>query len=65
MLLVLELNIVMVIMREVIEKVVKCKLGVMDFVIMQGVIFLYEVGEDIEEDMVVYYRVFFDKVLEY
>lgn len=62
MLLVLELNIVIVIMREVVKKVVKCKLGVIDFVIMQSFIFLYEVGDDIEEDMVVYYIIFLDKV---
>lgn len=65
MLLVLEFNIVIVIMRDVFEKVVKCKLGVIDFVIMQGLNFLYELGEDIEEDMVVYYVIFLDKVLVY
>lgn len=63
--LVLELNTATATMREVIEKVVKRKLGVTDPVIMQGATLLHEAGEDIEEDMVAYYRALLDKVLEH
>ncbi|XP_024367489.1 SUMO-activating enzyme subunit 2 [Physcomitrium patens] len=59
--LVLELNTATATMREVIEKVVKRKLGVTDPVIMQGATLLHEAGEDIEEDMVAYYRALLDK----
>jgi hypothetical protein len=51
-------------MREVLDKVVKRKLGVTDPVIMQGSNLLHESGEDIEEDMVTYYTALLDKVLE-
>jgi ubiquitin-like 1-activating enzyme E1 B len=48
---VLELNTATATMREVLDKVVKRKLGVTDPVIMQGSNLLHESGEDIEEDM--------------
>lgn len=58
----LELNTATATMREVLEKVVKRKLGVTDPVIMQGPNLLHESGEDIEEDMVAYYTSLLDKV---
>lgn len=58
----LELNTATATMREVLEKVVKRKLGVSDPVIMQGSNLLHESGEDIEEDMVAYYTALLDKV---
>lgn len=59
--LVLELNTATATMREVLDKVVKRKLGVTDPVIMQGSNLLHESGEDIEEDMVTYYTALLDK----
>ena len=58
----LELNTATATMREVLDKVVKRKLGVTDPVIMQGSNLLHESGEDIEEDMVAYYTALLDKV---
>lgn len=49
-------------MRDVLEKVVKRKLGVRDPVIMQGSSLLYETGEDLEEDMAAHYASLLDKV---
>ena len=60
----LELNTATATMREVLEKVVKRKLGVTGPVIMQGANLLHESGEDIEEDMVAYYDALLDKVQE-
>lgn len=62
---VLELNTATATMRDVLEKVVKRKLGVSDPVIMQGSNLLHESGEDIEEDMVAYYNALLDKVPEH
>lgn len=59
--LVLELNTTTATMRDVLENVVKRKLGVSDPVIMQGSNLLHESGEDIEEDMVAYYTGLLDK----
>lgn len=58
----LELNTATATMRDVLEKVVKRKLGVTDPVIMQGSNLLHESGEDIEEDMVAHYATLLDKV---
>lgn len=62
---VLELNTTTATMRDVLEKVVKRKLGVSDPVIMQGSSLLHESGEDIEEDMAAYYTTLLDKVPEH
>lgn len=63
--LVLELNTTTATMRDVLENVVKRKLGVSDPVIMQGPNLLHESGEDIEEDMVAYYTGLLDKVSDH
>ncbi|XVF67762.1 hypothetical protein PTKIN_Ptkin10aG0148200 [Pterospermum kingtungense] len=50
-------------LREFVEKIVKAKLGMNFPVIMQGASILYEVGEDLEEDMVAIYGANLEKVL--
>ncbi|KAK8562976.1 hypothetical protein V6N12_011039 [Hibiscus sabdariffa] len=50
-------------LRDFIEKIVKGKLGMNFPVIMQGASILYEVGEDLEEDMVAIYAANLEKAL--
>ncbi|CAK9215924.1 unnamed protein product [Sphagnum troendelagicum] len=61
--LVLEVNTVTATMRDVIEKVLKRKLGVDSPVIMQGSSLLYETGDDLEEDMAAHYASLLNKSL--
>jgi ubiquitin-like 1-activating enzyme E1 B len=63
--LVLEVNTVTATMRDVIEKVLKRKLGVDSPVIMQGSSLLYETGDDLEEDMAAHYASLLNKVPNY
>jgi hypothetical protein len=60
--LVLEVNTVTATMRDVIEKVLKQKLGVDSPVIMQGSSLLYETGDDLEDDMAAHYASLLNKV---
>ncbi len=63
--LVLEVNTVTATMKDVIEKVLKRKLGVDSPVIMQGSSLLYETGDDLEEDMAAHYASLLNKVPNY
>ena len=49
-------------LRDFVEKIVKAKLGMNFPLIMQGASILYEVGEDLEEDMVAIYAANLEKV---
>ncbi len=62
--LVLEVNIVTATMKDVIEKVLKRKLGIDSPVIMQGSSLLYETGDDLE-DMATHYASLLNKVPNY
>jgi ubiquitin-like 1-activating enzyme E1 B len=61
--LVLEVNTITATMRDVIEKVLKRKLGVDSPVIMQGSSLLYETGDDLEDDMAAHYASLLNKSL--
>ncbi|CAM6077753.1 unnamed protein product [Sphagnum tenellum] len=61
--LVLEVNTVTATMKDVIEKMLKRKLGIDSPVIMQGSSLLYEIGDDLEEDMAAYYASLLNKSL--
>ncbi|KAH8972786.1 hypothetical protein BDL97_01G010100 [Sphagnum fallax] len=61
--LVLEVNTVTATMKDVIEKVLKRKLGIDSPVIMQGSSLLYETGDDLEEDMAAHYASLLNKSL--
>ncbi|KAG4209411.1 hypothetical protein ERO13_A03G197000v2 [Gossypium hirsutum] len=50
-------------LRDFVEKIIKAKLGMNFPLIMQGASILYEVGEDLEEDMVVIYAANLEKAL--
>ncbi|XP_019165567.1 PREDICTED: SUMO-activating enzyme subunit 2-like isoform X1 [Ipomoea nil] len=50
-------------LRDFVEKIVKAKLGMNFPLVMHGAALLYEVGDDLEEDMVVNYTANLDKVL--
>ncbi|XVF45338.1 hypothetical protein PTKIN_Ptkin02bG0198000 [Pterospermum kingtungense] len=50
-------------LRDFVEKIVKAKLGMNFPLIMQGASILYEVGEDLEEDMVAIYAANLEKSL--
>ncbi|KAK4742293.1 hypothetical protein SAY87_000294 [Trapa incisa] len=50
-------------LRDFVEKIVKAKLGMHSPIIMHGSALLYEVGDDLEEDMVVNYAANLEKVL--
>ncbi|KAK6253714.1 hypothetical protein QUC31_015434 [Theobroma cacao] len=50
-------------LRDFVEKIVKAKLGMNFPLIMQGASILYEVGEDLEEDMVAIYAANLEKAL--
>ncbi len=60
--LVLEVNTVIATMKDVIEKVLKRKLGIDSPVIMQGSSLLYETSDDLEEDMAAHYASLLNKV---
>ncbi len=62
--LVLEVNIVTATMKDVIEKVLKRKLGIDSPVIMQGSSLLYKTGDDLE-DMATHYASLLNKVPNY
>ncbi|KAF8410551.1 hypothetical protein HHK36_003082 [Tetracentron sinense] len=59
----LEINTYRSKLRDFVEKIVKAKLGMNMPLIMHGSALLYEVGDDLEEDMVANYAANFDKVL--
>ncbi|XP_022726530.1 SUMO-activating enzyme subunit 2-like isoform X4 [Durio zibethinus] len=59
----LEVNIHSSKLRDFVEKIVKAKLGMNFPLIMQGASILYEVGEDLEEDMVAIYAANLEKAL--
>ncbi|XP_059653750.1 SUMO-activating enzyme subunit 2 isoform X2 [Cornus florida] len=50
-------------LRDFVEKIVKAKLGMSLPLIMHGPALLYEVGDDLDEDMVANYAANFEKVL--
>ncbi|TYG81083.1 hypothetical protein ES288_D02G268800v1 [Gossypium darwinii] len=50
-------------LRDFVEKIIKAKLGMNFPLIMQGASILYEVGEDLEEDMVAIYAANLEKAL--
>lgn len=50
-------------LRDIVEKIVKNKLGMNSPIIMHGSTLLYEVGDDLEEDMVANYEANLEKVL--
>ncbi|KAH8498251.1 hypothetical protein H0E87_017248 [Populus deltoides] len=50
-------------LRDFVEKIVKAKLGMNSPLIMCGVALLYEVGDDLEEDMIANYTANLEKVL--
>ncbi|XVE93688.1 hypothetical protein REPUB_Repub01dG0215700 [Reevesia pubescens] len=50
-------------LRDVVEKIVKAKLGMNFPLIMQGANILYEVGEDLDEDMIAIYAANLEKAL--
>jgi len=49
-------------LRDFVEKIVKAKLGMNSPLIMCGVALLYEVGDDLEEDMIANYTANLEKV---
>ncbi|XP_057966170.1 SUMO-activating enzyme subunit 2 [Malania oleifera] len=59
----LEVNTFQTKLRDFVEKIVKAKLGMNFPLIMHGSTLLYEVGEDLEEDMVANYAANLDKLL--
>ncbi|KAJ9189689.1 hypothetical protein P3X46_000950 [Hevea brasiliensis] len=50
-------------LRDFVEKIVKAELGMNSPIIMHGVTLLYEVGDDLEEDMIANYTANLEKVL--
>lgn len=58
----LEVNTSKMRLRDIVEKILKGKLSVNSPIIMQGSCLLYEVGEDLEENMVTQYNLNLDKV---
>lgn len=63
--LVLEANTKTTKLREVVEKVIKNKLGMNLPLIMVGATLVFEDGEDLEEDEIANYALNLDKVLSY
>ncbi|OWM83883.1 hypothetical protein CDL15_Pgr004314 [Punica granatum] len=59
----LEINTYQSKLRDFVEKIVKAKLGMHSPIIMHGSALLYEVGDDLEEDMVANYAANLEKVL--
>ncbi|EEF49457.1 SUMO-activating enzyme subunit 2 [Ricinus communis] len=59
----LEINIHRSKLRDFVEKIVKAKLGMNSPLIMHGPTLLYEVGDDLEEDMVANYNANLEKAL--
>ncbi|KAM1002530.1 hypothetical protein ACFX2C_002951 [Malus domestica] len=59
----LEINTHCTKLRDVVEKIVRAKLGMSLPLIMHGSALLYEVGDDLDEDMVANYAANLDKVL--
>ncbi|KAL6008092.1 SUMO-activating enzyme subunit 2 [Asimina triloba] len=59
----LEINTQQSKLRDFVEKIVKNKLGMNSPLIMQGSTLIFEVGDDLEEDMVANYSANLDKVL--
>ncbi|KAB2603185.1 SUMO-activating enzyme subunit 2-like [Pyrus ussuriensis x Pyrus communis] len=59
----LEINTHRTKLRDVVEKIVRAKLGMSLPLIMHGSALLYEVGDDLDEDMVANYAANLDKVL--
>ncbi|GAB2291786.1 SUMO-activating enzyme subunit 2 [Dionaea muscipula] len=59
----LEVNTSVTKLRDFVEKIVKAKLGMNFPLIMHGASLLYEVGDDLEEDMVANYEANLEKVL--
>lgn len=49
-------------LRDFVEKIVKAKLGMNSPLIMHGAALLYEVGDDLEEDMIATYTGNLEKV---
>lgn len=60
--LLLEVNTATTKVRDVIEKVVKSKLGMNLPLVMQGASLIYEEGDDLDADMVTTYAINLDKV---
>ena len=58
----LEINTHRTKLRDVVEKIVRAKLGMSLPLIMHGSALLYEVGDDLDEDMVANYAANLDKV---
>jgi ubiquitin-like 1-activating enzyme E1 B len=52
-------------LRDFVEKIVKAKLGMYFPLIMHGAALLYEVGDDLDEDMVANYAANLEKVYVY
>lgn len=52
-------------LRDFVEKIVKAKLGMNLPLIMHGSALLYEVGDDLEEDMVANYAANLEKVFQF
>lgn len=61
--LILEVNTSQSKLRDFVEKIVKAKLGMSFPVLMHGSQILYEVGDDLEEDMIAIYSANLEKVL--
>ncbi|CAK9326473.1 unnamed protein product [Citrullus colocynthis] len=59
----LEINTHSAKLRDLVEKIVKAKLGMNFPLIMHGAALLYEVGDDLDEDMVANYNANLEKVL--
>eukprot|EP00249_Psilotum_nudum_P016082 c25648_g1_i1 orf=404-2404(-) len=59
----LEVNTLKAKLRDVVEKIVKNKLSVNSPIIMHGSNLIFEMGEDLEEDMAVHYSANLDKAL--
>lgn len=61
--LLLEVNTRNTTLRDVVEKIVKVKLGMNLPMVMQGSTLIYEVGDDLEEDVAANYALNLDKVV--
>ena len=61
--LLLEINTQRSKLKDFVEKIVKAKLGMNFPLIMQGSSLLYEVGDDLDEDMVANYAANLEKVI--
>ena len=50
-------------LRDIVDKIVKGKLSINSPIIMQGSCLIYEMGDDLEESMVVQYNINLEKVI--